>query len=32
MTVTLHTGTYDVFCPVGRHRRLGMIVIIHVTG
>jgi plastocyanin len=32
LTVTLRRGSYDVFCQIGRHRRLGMIVIIHVTG
>jgi plastocyanin len=32
MTVILSRGTYDVFCQIGRHRRLGMVVIIHVTG
>jgi plastocyanin len=30
LTVTLRPGTYDVFCQIGRHRTLGMIVIIHV--
>jgi uncharacterized cupredoxin-like copper-binding protein len=24
LTVTLHAGKYDVFCPVGNHKMLGM--------
>ena len=32
MTVTLRQGTYDVFCQAGRHKQLGMNVIIQVTG
>jgi plastocyanin len=32
MTVTLRPGSYDVFCQIGRHKQLGMNVIIQVTG
>jgi plastocyanin len=29
LTVTLRAGTYDIFCPIGDHKSLGMEV--HVT-
>ena len=29
LTVTLHAGSYDIYCPVGDHKMLGMDV--HIT-
>ncbi len=32
LTVTLQNGTYDMYCPVGNHRAMGMKVMFSVGG